>query len=97
VLLKDEVNSEIVPYVVKSLSVPPVLLILSDSESNKIQYSFNLERLKKLLRIENNIILRKGNTILKVADRHRWDTVKEYLDRIFTVSFYRSVSLVLLL
>jgi hypothetical protein len=49
-------------------------------ESNKIQYSFNLERLKKLLRIENNIILRKGNTILKVADRHRWDTVKEYLD-----------------
>ena len=49
-------------------------------EDNKIQYSFNLERLEKIFRIENNIILRKGNTILKIADRHGWDTVKEYLD-----------------
>ena len=66
-------------------------------EGNKIQYSFNLERLEKLSRIENNIrlnklnavydmiteeqtILRKRNKILKIAGRHGWDTVKEYLD-----------------
>jgi hypothetical protein len=66
-------------------------------EGNKIQYSFNLERLEKLSRIENNIklnklnavydilteeqtILRKRNTILKIADHHGWDTGKEYLD-----------------
>jgi hypothetical protein len=49
-------------------------------EGNKIQYSFNLERLEKLFHIENNIILRKGNTILKIAVRHGWDTVKEYLN-----------------
>jgi hypothetical protein len=32
-----------------------------------------LERLEKLFRLENNIIL-------KIADRHGWDTVKKYLD-----------------
>jgi hypothetical protein len=69
----------------------------SKHEGNKIQYSFNLERLEKLSRIENNIklnklnavydilteeqtILRKRNKILKIADRHGWDMVKEYLD-----------------
>jgi hypothetical protein len=38
-------------------------------EGNKIQYSFNLERLEKLFRLENNIIL-------KIADRHGWDTIQ---------------------
>ena len=66
-------------------------------EGNKIQYSFNLERLEKLSHIENSIklnklnavydilteeqtILRKRNKILKIADRHGWDTGKDYLD-----------------
>ena len=49
-------------------------------EGNTIQYLFNLERLEKLFRMENNIILRKRNKILKIADRHGWDTVKDYLD-----------------
>lgn len=66
-------------------------------EGNKIQHSFNSERIDKLSRIESNIKLRnintaceiiteekdnlrKRNKILKIADKHGWDTVKEYLD-----------------
>ena len=57
---------------------------------------FNLKRLEKLSRIENNIklnklnavydiiteeqpILRKINTIIKIADRLCWETIKKYL------------------
>ena len=29
---------------------------------------------------EEREILRKRNTILKIADKHGWDTVQEYLD-----------------
>ena len=66
-------------------------------EGNKIQHSFNSERLDKLLCIENCLkfnnlsgaseiiaeekeVIRKRNKILKIADKHGWDTVREYLD-----------------
>jgi hypothetical protein len=35
-------------------------------EDNKIQYSFNLERLEKLSRIENNIKLNKLNAVYAI-------------------------------
>ena len=68
-----------------------------NGEGNKIQYSFNEERLRNLDTLANNINfgdikgalslvdtekkeLKYRNKLLKIADKHGWDTVKEYTD-----------------
>jgi hypothetical protein len=67
------------------------------AEGNRIQFSFNEERLKSLELIERKLMvddvseitsiiqrekeaLRHRNKILCIADKHGWDTVKEYTD-----------------
>ncbi|CAC5364864.1 unnamed protein product [Mytilus coruscus] len=45
-------------------------------EGNKIQYSFNEERLSNLDNLANKIT----NKLLKIADKHGWETVREYTD-----------------
>lgn len=66
-----------------------------EHEGHTLQYKFNVERLSGLASIESaltqpelvkNIIndqkaaLNNRNKILKIADRHGWDTVQEYMD-----------------
>lgn len=67
------------------------------AEGNRIQFSFNEERLRSLELIERKLMiddinealdiiqkekesLRQRNKILRIADKHGWDTVKEYTD-----------------
>ncbi|XP_021348506.1 uncharacterized protein LOC110447257 isoform X2 [Mizuhopecten yessoensis] len=63
-------------------------------EGHKIQFQFNTDRLAGLDSIENalsfsqtkdivkeeRVALKQRNKLLKIADRHGWDTVHEYMD-----------------
>jgi len=49
---------------------------------SRIENNIKLNKLNAVYDIitEEQTILRKRNTILKIADHHGWDTVKDYLD-----------------
>lgn len=82
-------------------SSPRVLSVLR-TEGNRIQFSFNEERLRYLELIERKLMiddisevlginqkekeaLRQRNKILRIADKHGWDTVRNTRTRIWPI------------
>ena len=93
-LFLDELDSRFSNFASKSNS--SVSLFQFTSEGNKIQFEFNSSRTEGLNKIETlcNVnpeaaqavvaselqALNQRNKLLKIADKHGWDTFKEYTD-----------------
>lgn len=93
-LFLDELENRFSSLAAKSNT--PVASFKFSSEGNKVQFEFNSSRIDSLNKIVTlcNVnpeaaqtvanteidVLNQRNKLLKIADKHGWDTVKEYTD-----------------